>query len=291
MNMKRNDKKVKEVANSNESLFVATPVHSQVSLHYMKSCLDLQKDCLFNNLNITFQLMQSSLVTQGRNLCVSAFLESDAKQMCFIDADICFNTRSIYRMYESPHEVTVVPYPMKTLNRTKFDVDYKKRQEDNVESMGLIFPVELENPDSFTLKEGFMKIKRGPAGCMMIKRSAFEKMKKAYPELSITQHTIINGKMATRPNYYNFFDSYHDPETKTYTGEDFYFCKLWTKLGGEIYALVDEPIQHMGEYPYQGKLLQEFHRIGNEDKDKKTPPKEVKPPLKSIKGKSPIKIR
>ena len=54
MNMKRNDKKVKEVANSNESLFVATPVHSQVSLHYMKSCLDLQKDCLFNNLNLPF---------------------------------------------------------------------------------------------------------------------------------------------------------------------------------------------------------------------------------------------
>ena len=44
------------------SLFVATPVHSEVSIHYMKACLDLQKECVMNKTKITFQLMKSSLV-------------------------------------------------------------------------------------------------------------------------------------------------------------------------------------------------------------------------------------
>ena len=66
----------------------------------MKSCLDLQKECLLNNTNISFQLMKSSLVTQGRNLCVSAFLESNADHFLFIDSDISFSVRSIYRLFK-----------------------------------------------------------------------------------------------------------------------------------------------------------------------------------------------
>ena len=31
-----------------KSLMVCTPIHSEVSMHYMKACLDLQKECLLN---------------------------------------------------------------------------------------------------------------------------------------------------------------------------------------------------------------------------------------------------
>ena len=58
------------------SLFVATPVHSEVSIHYTQSLLELQKQAIKKKIKIVFQLYKSSLVTQGRNLCVSAFLRS-----------------------------------------------------------------------------------------------------------------------------------------------------------------------------------------------------------------------
>ena len=38
-----------------------------------------------------FCLLKSSLITQGRNLCVSAFLESKRSHMLFIDSDISFS--------------------------------------------------------------------------------------------------------------------------------------------------------------------------------------------------------
>ena len=257
----KRDKKIEALAKS-KGLFVATPVHSEVCLHYMKSCLDLQKECLLNSTSITFQLMKSSLVTQGRNLCVAAFLSSTADQMCFIDADISFSVRSIYRMYECPYEVSLVPYPMKTVDANKFRQDDVKRPSDHPDTKGYIFPVELKDIDNVNMNKGFVEIMKGPTGCMMIKRSAFDKLIKAYPDLTVKQTTMINGKMVERPNYYNFFDTYYSKETKLYLGEDFNFCKLWTDIGEKIYALADEEISHVGEKMYSGKLLQELTKTG-----------------------------
>ena len=114
------------------------------------------------------------------------------------------------------------------------------------------------------MNKGFVEIKKGPTGCMMIKRSAFDKLMKAYPDLTVIQKTMVNGKMVDRPNYYNFFDTYYSKETKLYLGEDFNFCKLWTAIGGKIYALADEEISHVGEKMYSGKLLQELVKTSPE---------------------------
>ena len=58
--------------------------------------------------------------------------------------------------------------------------------------------------------------------------------------------------------YYNFFDTIHDKKTQTYMGEDFGFCKLWTDIGGKIFAVVDEYIMHVGEHQYIGRYMDEF---------------------------------
>lgn len=241
-----------------KGLFVATPCYDTLTLHYVKSCLDLQKECLLNKIHITFQLMKSSLVTQGRNLCVSGFLNSNASAMVFIDSDIRFSVRSIYRLFESPYDVSLVAYPMKTVDVNKFYKDNIKRPSDHPDTKGFVFPVELPNINKINVSKGFCEVKRGPAGCMMIKRAAFDKMIKHYSDLTIIQKTLINGEMVDRPHYYNFFDTYWDSKTKTYLGEDFYFCKLWTAIGGKIFALADEEIAHVGEKLYTGSLMQEF---------------------------------
>jgi hypothetical protein len=42
--------------------------------------------------------MKSSLITQGRNMCVSAFLNSEATHLLFIDSDISFNSEAASRL-------------------------------------------------------------------------------------------------------------------------------------------------------------------------------------------------
>ena len=63
-------------------------VMSDVSIHYTQSVLELQKYCFNNKIKVIFSLFKSSLVTQGRNLCVAAFLQTKCTHLLFIDSDI-----------------------------------------------------------------------------------------------------------------------------------------------------------------------------------------------------------
>ena len=64
-------------------IFVATPVHSECSIHYTQALIEFQQACFKAKLRVSFHLMKSSLVTQGRNLCVAGFLESNATHLLF----------------------------------------------------------------------------------------------------------------------------------------------------------------------------------------------------------------
>ena len=87
------------------SIFLATPVHSECSIHYTQALLEFQRDCFINNVKVEFQLFKSSLITQGRNLCVSAFMQSKMTHLLFVDADIDFQGKSIFTMIEKDKDV------------------------------------------------------------------------------------------------------------------------------------------------------------------------------------------
>jgi len=109
---------IKEVNNTtNEKgdvhLFIGTPCHSEVSLHYVNALISLTKYCFKRQVPIEFSLIKSSLVTQGRNLCVSGFLDSDATHLLFIDSDIFLYASTVFKMIEADKDVISVPYPLK----------------------------------------------------------------------------------------------------------------------------------------------------------------------------------
>tara|TARA_R110000787_G_scaffold145622_1_gene259443 strand:+ start:255 stop:1118 length:864 start_codon:yes stop_codon:yes gene_type:complete len=247
------------------SIMVCTPVHSDVSIHYTQSLLELQKFCFFNNIKIAFHLIKSSLVTQGRNLCVAAFLnEPKATHMLFIDSDIDFEPYTIYNMLKKDKDVISVPYPLKTLNWNKgynyVETDKIKNAKDLQMSMNN-YPIKLIDIDNVEVKDGVMEVTHSPTGCMLIKKSVLEKMVEKYPEMLIKQSTIINGKQVETKNLYNFFDTLFEKETNTYHGEDFAFCRRWRDIGGKCHAYITDYISHIGEHQYTGRFADELKRI------------------------------
>ena len=244
-------------------LHVATPVHSEVSIHYTQSLLEPQKQCWKRKMRCTFQLMKSSLVTQGRNLCVSGFLENkDATHLLFIDSDIAFEPQSVFTLLEKQKEIISMVYPMKTLNMKKL---IKKVQEGKVidevraHSAALTYPVRLtDDHDEVRINDGVIEADHMPTGFMLIQRNVFNKLIKAYPEKKIKQKTIINGEFADRPHFWNFFDTHFDPKTSSYLGGDFAFCLLWKKIGGKCFVYINDYITHVGEYQYTGRLSDEM---------------------------------
>jgi hypothetical protein len=242
------------------SIFVATPVHSDVSIHYFKACLEFQKECFVRKIPVMFQVMKSSLVTQGRQLCVSGFMESNCTHMLFIDSDISFNYKMIERMVNYDKNICLVPYPIKGLDFDKIKNRIKEGSTLDPRVLGNQYTMSVPDPSNVKVENGFIEVERGPAGCMLIKKEVIEALIKEYPEFTINQHTLIDGKLVKRNHMYNFFDTYWNKDDKTYTGEDFYFCKLCKHAGIKMYALVDEYISHHGEFSYTGRLIDEFKK-------------------------------
>ena len=246
------------VSSKDIRLFVGTPVHSDVSIHYFKASLEFQKECYVRKIPVMFQVMKSSLVTQGRQLCVAAFLSSKCTHLLFIDSDIAYSYKMFEKMVNYDKDICMVPYPIKSMDFEKIKKKIEKGSKLDPMVMGNQYTMAITDPTSIKVDNGFIEVERGPAGFMLIKREAIEKLIKEYPEFTIKQHTLIDGKLVERDHMYNFFDTYWDPKEKTYTGEDFYFCKLAKHAGIKMYALIDEYISHYGEFGYTGRLIDEL---------------------------------
>ena len=256
------NERVVDISGPKYKIFVATPVHSECSIHYTQALLKFQKQCMMNSIMVSFSLLKSSLVTQGRNLCVANFLKDPTNytHLLFIDSDIDFKFDTIMKMLKFDREVIATPYPMKHIHWDQIWDRVQKGKIKNIEQLkraGHAFPIKLDNQKGkeIPVVDGVIEVSHAPTGCMLIKKQVFDKMIKAYPNDKIEQATIVNGIALIDEYNYNFFDTIHDPETKKYYGEDFGFCKKWTAIGGKCYCYVSDDITHVGEYAYNGKLM------------------------------------
>jgi hypothetical protein len=165
----------------------------------------------------------------------------------------------IEKMINYDKEITLVPYPVKTWDDDKVRKEIEKGNELDARLLGNQYTIKCSLIlDNVRIENGFIELERGPTGCMLIRRDVFDKLGKEYPEFTIKQKTLIDGKLVDRTNFFNYFDTYWDKNTKTYMGEDFFFCKLAKHAGIKMYALIDEYIEHYGEFAYTGRLLDEL---------------------------------
>ena len=227
-------------------LFVATPAFGHmVTTNYMNSLMRFVSTTHPRLAVSTALHIQSgmALVTQARNNCVAAFLKSDCSHFLFIDSDIGFEPEAIYRLLEKDVPLCLTPYAVKG-----YGVNHS-----------LQFIVHFSDMENVKIdKDGFVKITAGPTGFMMIKREVFEKLAKEYPERKTVNKQLVGNKVETmEKGWYTFFETAQDPENG-YLGEDIAFCRLWTNIGGKIYADTQTPLTHFGSHAFHGSLNMMF---------------------------------
>ena len=164
-------------------------------------------------------------------------------------------------MIDKDKELISAPYPLKNINWKKA---FEKIQAGDVKTLEDLsnaiyqYPLRVPNEHDISMHEGIIEVTHGATGCMLIKRSVFDKLMKAYPDKTIVQKTVMNGELVDKDNLWNFFDTLYDSKTKMYMGEDFAFCKLWKDIGGKCYSYVLDPITHVGEFKYSGRFADEL---------------------------------
>jgi hypothetical protein len=219
---------------------IATPCFSgNICVNYVHSIVNFQRECAKASLGLDFHFNPGdSLITRARNDSVAHFLSSTTwTHLFWIDADIGFSPEAAFRLLLSDHDIAAGVYPLKR-------EDLHQRYPVNAGRVG-------EDVDLIVDTDGFMKVREAPTGFMVIKRRVFDRLIASYPELKY-QPDWPDGTYPTGGVHYRFFDAMVDPESGRYLSEDYGFCRLWEKIGGEIYVDANSDLMHEGRRVWRG---------------------------------------
>jgi hypothetical protein len=173
-------------------------------------------------------------VSMARNNLISAFM-ARFTEIIFLDADVGFNPEAFAGLLDC-------------------DVDmvagiYSKKNEDNSNDH---WPIILKTtPEGIPIvKDGLILASDLPTGFMKIKRGVIEKMYEAYPELR-----FLDGNTG-RFTYDLFGCGVRDYNPAQgigrWYGDDYGFCDLWKKIGGEMWVLPNIDFTHTGPHNWKG---------------------------------------
>jgi hypothetical protein len=247
-------------------LFVATPMYGGMAHGlYIKSCLDLQSIMSRYGVEVRFSfLFNESLITRARNYLVDEFLRSDCTHLLFIDSDIHYTPQDIVALMALDKSVIGAPYPKKSINWNSVANAARKNPDMN--------PGELENlvgeyvfnavkgTQQFSVTEPLEVLEIG-TGLMMVKREVFSKMQEAYPTIRYKPDHVGQANFDGTRYIHAYFDTVIDSTdsitgggSDRYLSEDYMFCQMWRKIGGEIFLCPWMKTQHIGTYAFTGNM-------------------------------------
>ena len=232
---------------------------------YVKSCLDLQALMSKYGVDTKFSfLFNESLITRARNYITDEFLRSDCSHMLFIDSDVHFNPQDVLAMMALDKDLIGGPYPKKSINWGNIAHAARKYPDMNPKELETlvgeyVFNV-VKGTKQFSVTEPLEVLEIG-TGFMMIKRNVFEKLEKAYPQLRYKPDHIGQAHFDGTRYIHAYFDTIIDTKDSAtgggsdrYLSEDYMFCQLWRKIGGEIYLCPWMKTQHIGTYAFSGNM-------------------------------------
>lgn len=216
---------------------------------------------MFKDIGLKFSIATTSdsLINRSRNQLVAKFLANpEMTHIMFLDVDLGFAPEDILKMLWHDKEVMTGSYPIKDIKWEKVCEDAKKGVPAN-ELLGksmrfVVNPVKDSTNLNLTVDKGAIKIYDAGTGFMLIKRSTFEKLIEAYPELKYKDDTgSLNEE--ERNWSYAFFNSYVDEESQRFLSEDYGFCRYWQKIGGEVWVDPSFDLTHLGRLRYRATML------------------------------------
>lgn len=237
------------------SVYIAIPTYGGIESAFVESCLHLQ--LALTRLGVPHEfvfLPGESLITRARNRLVRVFLDDhkDRTHLLFLDADLVFHPATILRLLTSGHEVCAAPYARKDMTGTLIG---------NLDAIN-VREVDGKVRGEVDRKAGFVRAKHAGTGCMLIARTAFEKMiARTRPDGQPAMVPYTCDLEPGRPKTYPFFDSGpedgRDPESRLLS-EDYWFCRLWQTLGdGSVWLDENAKIRHIGKHAYVAKSFAE----------------------------------
>lgn len=209
-------------------IFVAIPVYDGKLSIQTVTCLMAEQALAIgigDELQVRFMTGNAGIV-QGRNQLAYEFMETDFDRMVFLDSDVTFDPGALIKLAYMPVDFVGGAY----------------RHKRDTESYPVIWQ---DKPELWSNKYGLLEVDCLPTGFLALSRKVFETIRQKYPERTLTHF----GEKS--------FSYFQMPvQDGVLYGEDFYFCKEWKTLGGQIFLDPETNLTHWGfaPTPYVGHV-------------------------------------
>ena len=247
-------------------VFVATPMYGGMAHGlYIKSCLDLQSLLRNYGVEVKFSfLFNESLITRARNYLVDEFLRSDCTHLLFIDSDIHYNPQDVVALLALDKDVAGAPYPKKSINWNSVAAAARNHPDmPPGELEGLVgeyvFNV-VKGTQQFSVTDPLEVLEIG-TGFMMVKRDVFTKLAEAFPLIRYRPDHVGQANFDGSRYIHAYYDTVIDSAesitgggSDRYLSEDYMFCQMWRKIGGQIFLCPWMKTQHIGTYAFTGNM-------------------------------------
>ena len=211
-------------------VFFATPTYDfNFCAEYMASMMSTCIYLVHHKIEICAQLVGGMcFIDLARNKLTKAFLDTDATDLFFIDADVGWDYKAIKRFLDYDEEIVAGLVP-----KRKEPTFYHDNAVTGEISNGNLL-ASLEAPTAF----------------MRIRRSVFEKMDLAHPEYK-DYFTLDCGSAYWQTGYVK-----GDNGKMNFLGEDIFFCRQWIAMGEKIWIDPQVQFSHRGSYDWKGNFIE-----------------------------------
>lgn len=260
------------------NFLIATPAHGgMVTLQYMRSIRGLESEFGRQSPPIQSDVVfaTASFLPFSRNALASIVLNNPRlTHLLFVDSDMGFAPSAVMKLLYSGHDFCGCFCPNRSIDYGRFAA--LARQIDDLRTLQNVAigyagtdrivrqRVRSEGGETIRhmVQDGFVRTLKMGMGITLIRRTVLDRIAEACPDLIVDAGRAGHyAAMGMRGRILECFSSMHADGMSL--SEDVSFCRRWTDLcGGEIYGLVDETIQHVGQHAFSGRMID---RIEHED--------------------------
>ena len=235
-------------------LFIATPAYGgQEMANFTHSLFGLQNLLFRLGIECSINCVgNESLISRARNRLAWMFLQTSYTDLMFIDADIQFNPDDVvYLMHfasEPSKKIIGGAYPLKAINWQQ--IKRAVLQNPGIDpaelpKMGAMFASHTEEPTGDLPDYAIVPARDLATGFMLIRRDAFITLA---PHCKTYVPSAMEGLGITRVR--EFFPV--GVENDVYLSEDYYFCRKWREIGGQLWLATWIKLNHIGQYSFPG---------------------------------------
>ena len=236
-------------------ILIASPTYDgAVRIEYMKSVMALTDYLSKSGIEWEMLVEPSTLLHVMRSVMASkAMMDGGYTHMLFVDTDMGFPVSAVRKLIAADKEVIGCAYPYRTVPLHEEIPSGPKTFRAAISEV-VPYAVRLRaGQKKLDVKGGICEVASIGTGLLLISVVALKKMVAAGAAKTYGCHFPYS-QWHKHETYHGFFE--HLVVDGQYIGEDYSFCKRWVDdCGGQIYAVIDQEIFHVGPLPVVGRYM------------------------------------